>query len=60
MDNLKEMDRLLEKFKPSKTEPGRNGKSITSTETDTVIKNLPRKQSPGSDDFTGEFHLEKH
>ena len=29
---------------------------ITSTEIETMIKNLPTNRSPGSDGFTGEFH----
>ena len=29
---------------------------ITSTETETVIKNLPANKSPGPDDFIGEFY----
>ena len=54
MDNLEEMDRFLEKFKSSKTEPwrNRNDDSITSTEIEDVIKNLPKNKSPGSDGFT--------
>ena len=36
-------------------------KPITSTEAETMIKNLPTNKNPGPDNFTGEFvkHLKK-
>ena len=59
MDNLEEMDRFLENFNL----PRLNQKAIEvmnnlirSTEIEAVIKNLPKKQSPGPDGFTGEFN----
>ena len=59
MDNLEEMDRFLEKFNL----PGLNqeeieimNNSVTSTEIEAVIKNLPKNKSPGPDGFTGEFY----
>ena len=53
------MDRFLEKFSlprlnPEETESMNN--PITSTETEAVIKNLPKNKSPGLDGFTGEFY----
>ena len=51
MDNLEEMDRFLEKF----SLPRLNQKKIeimnnpiTSTEIETAIKNLPKKQKPST------------
>ena len=59
MDNLKAVDRFLENFNL----PRLNQKAIEvmnnlirSTEIEAVIKNLPKKQSPGPDGFTGEFN----
>ena len=48
------MDRFLEKFKSSKTEPwrNRNDDPITSTEIEDIIRNLPKNNNPGSDGFT--------
>ena len=49
MDNLEEMDRFLEKFnlpRLNKEEIEIMSNPITSTETEAVIKNLPKKQKP--------------
>ena len=59
MDNLEEMDRFLGKFNfprlnQEKIEIMNN--PITSTETETVIKNLLKSKSAGPDGFTGEFY----
>ena len=64
MDKLEEMDKFLEKHNllSLKQEEIENINSpITSTEIETVIKNLPTNKSPGRDGFTGKFikHLEK-
>ena len=49
MDNLEEMDRFLEKFnlpRLTQEEIETMNNPITSTEIETVIKNLPKKQKP--------------
>ena len=59
MDNLEEMDKFLEKYnfpKLNQEEIENLNKSITSTEIETVIRNLPAKKSPGPDSFTTEFY----
>jgi len=59
MNNLEEMDRFLEKFnlpRLNQEEIEIMNNSITSTEIEAVIKNLPKNQSPGPDGFTGEFY----
>ena len=59
MDNLEEMDRFLEKFnlpRLNQEEMEIMNIPITSTKIETVIKYLPKKQSPGPDGFTGEFY----
>ena len=59
MDNLEEMDKLLEKnnFPKLNQEEIENLNSpITSTEIETVIRNLPGNKSPGADGFTAEFY----
>ena len=59
MDNLEEMDRVLEKFnlpRLNQKEIEIMNNPITSTETESVIKNLPKNKSPGPEGFTGEFY----
>ena len=58
MDNVEEMDKFLEKYNFPKLnqEVIENlNRPITSTEIETVIRNLPANKSPGSDGFTAEF-----
>ena len=59
MDNLEEMDTFLEKHNlPSlnQEEIENINRPITSTEIETVIKNLPTNKRPGPDGFTGESY----
>ena len=59
MDNLKEMDRCLEKFnlpRLNQEEIKIMKNSITSSEIQAVIKYLTKDKSPGPDGFTGEFY----
>ena len=59
MDNLEEMDTFLEKHKLlrlNQEEIENINRPITSTEIETVIKNLPTNKSPGPEGFTGEFY----
>ena len=59
MNNLEEMDRFLEKFnlpRLNQEETEIRNNQITSTEIETVIKNLPKNKSPGPDGFKGEFY----
>ena len=53
------MDRFLEKFnlpRLNQEEIENLNRPITSTETETVIRNLPANKSPGPDSFTVEFY----
>ena len=59
MDNVEEMDKFLEKYNFPKLDQEvieNLNRSITSTEIETVIKNLPANKSPGPDGFTAEFY----
>ena len=58
MDNFEEMDKFLEKYnfpKLNQEDIENLNRPITSTEIETVIKNLTNK-IPGPDVFTGEFY----
>ena len=64
MDNLEEMEKFLEKHnlpRLNQEEIENLNKPITSTEIETMIKNLPTNKIPGSDGFTANSikHLEK-
>ena len=59
MDNLEDMDKFLEKYnfpKLNQEEIENLNRPITSTEIETVIKNLPANKSPVPDGFTAEFY----
>ena len=59
MDNLEEMDKFLEKYnfpKLNQEEIENLNRPITSTEIETIIRNLPANKSPGPDGFTAEFY----
>ena len=59
MDNVEEMDKFLEMYnfpKLDKEEIENLKRPITSTEIETVIRNLPANKSPDPDDFTAEFY----
>ena len=59
MDNLEEMDKFLEKYnfpKVNQEEIENLNRPITSTEIETVIKNLLTNKSPGPNGFIDEFY----
>ena len=59
MNNLEEIDKFFEMHNTprlNQEEIENMNRQITSTEIETVIKNLPTNKSPGPDGFTGEFY----
>ena len=59
MDNVEEMDKFLEKYnfpKLNQEEIEKLNRPITSTEIETVIRNLPTNKSQGPDGFIAEFY----
>ena len=59
MDNVDEMDKFLGKFnfpKLNQEEIEDLNRPISSTEIETVIRNLPGNKSPGPDVFTDELY----
>ena len=64
MDNLEEMDKFLEKYnfpQLNQEEIEDLNRLITSTEIETVNRNIPANKNPGPEGFTAEFYqnLEK-
>ena len=58
MDNLEEMDKFLERYslpRLNQEDMVNMNRPITSTEIETMIKNLPTNKSPGPNGFTAEF-----
>ena len=59
MDNVEEMDKFLEKYnfpKLDQEEIENLNRPITSTEIETIIRNLPANKSLGPDGFIAEFY----
>ena len=59
MDNMEEMDKFLEKYNFPKLDREKIenlNRPITSTDIETVIKNLRANKSPGPDGFTAKFY----
>ena len=63
MDNFEEMDKFLEKYifpKLDQEEIENLNRPITSTEIETVIRNLLRNKSPGPDQTASQLNSTKN
>ena len=59
MDNVEEMEKFLEKYnfpQLNQEEIENLNRPITSTEIETVIRNLSANKNPGPNSFTAEFY----
>ena len=59
LNNVEEMDKFLEKYnfpKLNQEEIENLNRPITSTEIETLIRNIPANRSPGLEAFTAEFY----
>ena len=59
METVEEMDKFLEKYnfpKLNQEEIENLNRPITSTEIETLIRNIPANKRPGPDAFTAEFY----
>ena len=59
MDNCEEIDKFLEKYnfpKLNHEEMENLNRPITSTDIESVIRNLPANKTPGPDGFSAEFY----
>ena len=60
IDNIEEADKFLEKYnlpRLNQEEIKNMNRPITTTEIETVIKELPTHKSPGPNGFTGKLYL---
>jgi glutamyl-tRNA reductase len=58
-ENLEEMDRFLDTYdhpKLNQEDINHLNRSITQNEIEAAIKSLPKKKSPGPDEFSAEFY----